>query len=105
MFQFAREQKVDAIAGAKVGGQPGANPPLLIASMFHNKDRILTDRKGNFDRPRATELIRQQEALTASTGIPYAFEYALKCLDIEAKYRKGETWEYLPAPKFDHGVF
>jgi len=35
----------------------------------------------------------------------YAFEYALKCLDIEAKYRKGEKWEYLPAPRFDHGVF
>jgi tetrahydromethanopterin S-methyltransferase subunit H len=70
MFQFAREQKVNAIAGAKVGGQPGATPPLLIASMFHNKDRILTDRKGNFDRGRAVELIRQQEALTVSTGIP-----------------------------------
>jgi alkylhydroperoxidase/carboxymuconolactone decarboxylase family protein YurZ len=38
-------------------------------------------------------------------GIPYAFEYALKCLDIEAKFRKGEAWEYLPQPKFDHGVF
>ncbi len=39
------------------------------------------------------------------TGIPYAFEYALKCLDIDAKYRAGEKWEYLPEPKFDHGVF
>ncbi len=38
-------------------------------------------------------------------GIPYAFEYALKVLDIAAKYRKGEKWEYLPPPKFDHGVF
>jgi alkylhydroperoxidase/carboxymuconolactone decarboxylase family protein YurZ len=38
-------------------------------------------------------------------GIPYAFEYALKCLDIEAKFRKGEKWEYLPETKFDHGVF
>ncbi len=38
-------------------------------------------------------------------GIPYAFEYALKCIDIAAKYRKGEKWEYLPQPKFDHGVF
>ena len=38
-------------------------------------------------------------------GIPYAFEYALKCLDIFDKYKKGEKWEYLPAPKFDHGVF
>ena len=70
MFQFARNQQTNAIAGAKVGGQPGENPPLLIASMFHNKDRILTDRKGNFDRVRAVELIRQQEALTVSTGIP-----------------------------------
>lgn len=38
-------------------------------------------------------------------GIPYAFEYALKCLDIDAKYRKGESWEYLPQPRFDHGVY
>ena len=54
----------------KVGGQPGENPPLLIASMFHNKDRIAADRKGNFDRAKAVELIRTQEALSASTGIP-----------------------------------
>jgi len=38
-------------------------------------------------------------------GIPYAFEYAAKCLDIAAKYRKGEKWEYLPSTTFDHGVF
>jgi alkylhydroperoxidase/carboxymuconolactone decarboxylase family protein YurZ len=38
-------------------------------------------------------------------GIPYAFEYALKCVDIDAKFRKGEDWEYLPQPKFDHGIF
>lgn len=37
-------------------------------------------------------------------GIPYAFEYALKCMDIAAKHRKGEKWEYLAATKFDHGV-
>jgi alkylhydroperoxidase/carboxymuconolactone decarboxylase family protein YurZ len=37
-------------------------------------------------------------------GIPYGFEYALKVLDIAAKYRKGEKWEYLASPKFDNGV-
>jgi alkylhydroperoxidase/carboxymuconolactone decarboxylase family protein YurZ len=37
-------------------------------------------------------------------GIPYAFEYAIKVLDIAAKYRKGEKWEYMPAPSFNHGV-
>lgn len=70
MFTFSTEQKVFDIGGIKVGGQPGDNPPLLIASMFHNKDRTLTDRKGNFDRSRARELIKKQEELSASTGIP-----------------------------------
>jgi alkylhydroperoxidase/carboxymuconolactone decarboxylase family protein YurZ len=38
-------------------------------------------------------------------GIPYAFEYAAKVLDVAAKYRKGERWEYLEPPKFDNGVY
>jgi tetrahydromethanopterin S-methyltransferase subunit H len=70
MFQFSTEQKVFTIGGVRIGGQPGDRPPLLVASMFHNKDRILQDRKGNFDRERARELIRKQEELSASTGIP-----------------------------------
>jgi tetrahydromethanopterin S-methyltransferase subunit H len=70
MFQFDIEQKKFKITDITVGGQPGEHPPLLIASMFHNKDRILENRKGAFDRTRATELIKRQEELTASTGIP-----------------------------------
>jgi alkylhydroperoxidase/carboxymuconolactone decarboxylase family protein YurZ len=38
-------------------------------------------------------------------GIPYAFEYALKVLDVASKYRKGERWEYLASTNFDHGVW
>lgn len=38
-------------------------------------------------------------------GIPYAFEYALKALDIADKYSKGQSWEYLPSPKYDHGIY
>lgn len=70
MFRFKTEQKIFRIGNVKVGGQPADNPPLLIASMFHNKDRILIDRKGNFDRKKAVELIKKQEELSASTGIP-----------------------------------
>jgi tetrahydromethanopterin S-methyltransferase subunit H len=70
MFQFKKDQKTFNLAGIKVGGQPGENPPLQIASMFHNKDRIVTDRKGNFDRAKAAELIKTMEQLSASTGIP-----------------------------------
>jgi tetrahydromethanopterin S-methyltransferase subunit H len=70
MFLFAKDQKEYKINMITVGGQPGEHPPLLIASMFHNKDKILKDRKGNFDRNRARELIKTQEELSASTGIP-----------------------------------
>ena len=38
-------------------------------------------------------------------GIPYAFEYAAKCMDIAAKYRAGEKWEYIPTPQFNRGIF
>jgi len=69
-FTFKKDQKVFTIGNIKVGGQPGENPPLLIASMFHNKDRILIDRKGNFDREKARELIKRQEELSRTTGIP-----------------------------------
>jgi tetrahydromethanopterin S-methyltransferase subunit H len=71
MFRFSSQQKVFDMNGTRIGGQPGENPPLLIASMFHNKDRILEDRKtAKFDRTRAVELIRKQEELSQSTGIP-----------------------------------
>jgi tetrahydromethanopterin S-methyltransferase subunit H len=70
MFRFQKEQKVFHLGGVRIGGQPGDNPPLMISSMFHNKDRILKDRKGNFDRAKATEIIKTQEKMADVTGIP-----------------------------------
>jgi len=70
MFTFQTPQKVFNIGGIKIGGQPGENPPVMITSMFHNKDKIIQDRKGNFDRQKAKEIIKRQEELSAITGIP-----------------------------------
>lgn len=70
MFTFQTEQKVFNFSGIKIGGQPGENPPLMISSMFHNKDKIVQDRKGNFDKVRAKEIILQQEEMSGVTGIP-----------------------------------
>ncbi|HAM52998.1 MAG TPA: tetrahydromethanopterin S-methyltransferase [Nitrospiraceae bacterium] len=70
MFSFEKTQRIFDINGIKVGGQPGENPPVMISSMFHNKDKIVRDRKGNFDRERAKEIIRKQEELSKVTGIP-----------------------------------
>ena len=33
-------------------------------------------------------------------GIPYAFQYAVKVLEIAAKYRTGEPWEYIQPAEF-----
>ncbi|NIO05913.1 MAG: hypothetical protein GTN74_15315 [Proteobacteria bacterium] len=38
-------------------------------------------------------------------GIPYAFEYAVKCVELAQKIQKGEEWEYLEPPKFNRGVY
>ncbi len=70
MFTFQKEQRVFTLNGVKIGGQPGENPPLMISSMFHNKDKILKDRKGDFDKHRAKEIIRKQEEMSQVTGIP-----------------------------------
>ncbi len=71
MFTLEKEQKVCQIGPWKVGGQPGDNPPLLVASMFHKGDRILGKRKaGEFDRDKAAGYIKRQEELSEQTGIP-----------------------------------
>jgi len=71
MFTFTKEQKVYDFSGIKIGGQPGENPPLMIASLFHNKDSVTkTDRKGSFDRTRTAAVLKQMEQLSAATGIP-----------------------------------
>ena len=71
MFILKKEQKICQIGPWKVGGQPGDNPPLLVASMFHKGDRILGKRKvGEFDRDKAATYIKRQEKLSEQTGIP-----------------------------------
>ena len=71
MFRYQMRQKICDIAGIKVGGQPGENPPLLIGNMFQNGDLILEDRKeGKFDKKAAEERIREVENISRETGIP-----------------------------------
>ncbi|MFQ6014298.1 MAG: tetrahydromethanopterin S-methyltransferase [Anaerolineae bacterium] len=71
MFRFDRRQKVWSIAGIKVGGQPGENPPLLMANMFQRGDKLLKSRKKLlFDRVKARERIRELEAMSSATGVP-----------------------------------
>ena len=71
MFVLEKEQKICKIGNITVGGQPGENPPLLIGSMFHDRDSILESRaERKFDRVKAAELIKRQDELSQKTGLP-----------------------------------
>lgn len=71
MFTLKGEHKACKIGPWTIGGQPGDNPPLLVASMFHKGDRLLEKRKeGKFDRAKATDYIKRQEELSEQTGLP-----------------------------------
>lgn len=71
MFRYELKQKVCDIGGIKVGGQPGENPPLLIASMFQKGDVLLEDRKtGKFNRAGAKERINEMQRFAQETGVP-----------------------------------
>lgn len=70
-FVFEKEQTVCDVGGVKVGGRPGENPTVLIASMFHKGDKLIGNRKGGeFDRDGARTYIRQLEDISSRTGIP-----------------------------------
>jgi tetrahydromethanopterin S-methyltransferase subunit H len=70
-FRYESEQKVCDIGGVKVGGQPGENPPLLLASLFQKGDKLVESRKQRkFDREGAAERIKEMERLSDETGVP-----------------------------------
>lgn len=70
-FRFERVQKVCNIGGIKVGGQPGENPPLLLASLFQKGDKLVESRKNRkFDREGAAARIKEMEEISDQTGVP-----------------------------------
>lgn len=70
-WEFNVGQKVFDIGGVKVGGVPGTRPTVLIGTIFYRKHGIVTDeRRGEFDRLKAEELIKTQEEFSDRTGNP-----------------------------------
>ncbi|MHA1290548.1 MAG: tetrahydromethanopterin S-methyltransferase subunit H [Candidatus Thorarchaeota archaeon] len=71
MFKFEKEQKVFDIAGVKIGGQPGQLPTVMVGSIFYHKHKIVRDeKKGEFDREKAEELLKREEEISERTGNP-----------------------------------
>ena len=63
---WTNDQKIIEIGGVKIGGYPGVNPALLVASLFYQGDKYLLGEDGIIDKN------------GVSKAIEYAQEVALK---------------------------
>ncbi len=67
MFVFPNPKELD-IAGVKIGGQTGKNPPALIGTMFYTGHKILTD--SGFDANSAESLLNTHIQASHDSGLP-----------------------------------
>lgn len=75
MFKFKTPQQVFEIGRVKVGGQPGELPTVLIASIFYEGQKIVTnEERGEFNVKEAEELLNRLEHLSDLTGIPFMLD-------------------------------
>ncbi|MCD5425484.1 MAG: tetrahydromethanopterin S-methyltransferase subunit H [Methanosarcinaceae archaeon] len=71
MFKFDKKQEVFEVGGAKIGGQPGEYPTVLIGSIFYGKHKIVSDEdEGIFDLDAANTLWGTMKEMSAITGNP-----------------------------------
>ncbi|MCK4555024.1 MAG: tetrahydromethanopterin S-methyltransferase subunit H [Candidatus Aenigmarchaeota archaeon] len=67
MFIFPNPKELD-IAGVKIGGQTGKNPPVLVGTMFYNGHKILND--SGFDANKAENLLNTHMQASHDSGLP-----------------------------------
>ena len=71
LLEFQGDQSIFEIGGVRVGGQPGADPTVLIGSVFYHGHNVYTDEaKAEIDADFATKVIREQDRFSKLTGNP-----------------------------------
>ena len=87
MFKFRAPQKIFQIGKAKVGGQPGQLPTVLIGTIFYLGQRIVKDeKKGVFDKGEAEKLLNTQDEISDLTGNPCGVDIVATTVDSALKY-------------------
>jgi tetrahydromethanopterin S-methyltransferase subunit H len=71
MFHIDKEQQVCNVGGVNFGGQPGEYPTVVCSSIFQKGDRVFEGkRKEGFDEKLAEKLLKEQEKISAESGVP-----------------------------------
>ena len=87
IVKFKAEQKIFQIGAAKVGGQPGELPTLLIGNIFYKGMPEVTNHKeGEFDQERVLKWITSAEELSEKTGVPHFIDIMAMYAEAMKKY-------------------
>lgn len=71
LLEYATPQQIFQIGNTRVGGRPGAQPTVLIGTVFyHRHDVVRNANLGEIDAAEAERRIRVQEDFSARTGNP-----------------------------------
>jgi len=70
MLEFEKEQKVVKIGSTSIGGQPGENPTVLVATVFYAKHPALLDEKtGKIDKKMVEQELNEFMTLIDETDM------------------------------------
>ncbi len=71
LLEFATTQKIFRVGNTNIGGQPGAQPTVLIGTLFYHKHDVVIDAdRGEINEAEAEKRIRLQEDFSQRTGNP-----------------------------------
>jgi tetrahydromethanopterin S-methyltransferase subunit H len=71
LLEYAIEQQTFQIGKTRIGGRPGAQPTVLIGSVFYHKHDVVTNAdRGEINAAEAEKRIRLQEDFSTRTGNP-----------------------------------
>ncbi len=70
MLNFEKEQKVVEIGPVSIGGQPGENPVVMIATVFYTNHAALLDEKtGKIDKKLVEQELNEYSEVIEETGM------------------------------------
>ena len=70
MLNFDVDQKVVKIGKVKIGGQPGENPPVMVATVFYaNHAALLDEKTGKIDEKLAEQELNDYSEIISDTGM------------------------------------
>ena len=66
---WTSDQKIIEIGGVKIGGYPGVNPALLVASLFYQGDKYLLGEDGIIDKNGVSKAIEYAQEVALKYGL------------------------------------